>query len=59
MNIYVHFNTIEKNKFEENRAAALVALEDVNNSDSKTEDSTNEKVVMENDNCVEKVDDTD
>ncbi|XP_020284841.1 tRNA (cytosine(34)-C(5))-methyltransferase isoform X2 [Pseudomyrmex gracilis] len=48
----------EKNKFEENRAAALVASEDVNNSDSKTEDS-NEKLVMENDNCVKKVDDTD
>jgi len=44
----------EKNKFEENRAAALA--EDANNDDNETEDS--EKAATENGDCIEKFEDT-
>ncbi|XP_012216033.2 tRNA (cytosine(34)-C(5))-methyltransferase isoform X2 [Linepithema humile] len=44
----------ERNKFEENRAAALA--EDINNGDIKRENLINENAAMENGDCTEKVD---
>lgn len=55
MRDYLDYNSTEKNKFEESRAA--MSTEDVNNGEVKTEDSTGEQAAMENGDRTEKVDD--
>lgn len=54
MVVYILYNSTERNKFEENRAAALA--EDVNNGDIKDENLIDENATVENGDCIEKVD---
>lgn len=57
MRLLLLYNSTEKNKFEESRAA--VSTEDVNNGEIETEDSISGKAATENnDDCTEKIDDT-
>lgn len=53
---YIHYNSTEKNKFEESRAA--MSTEDVNDAEIETEDSISEETATENGDCTEKIDDT-